>query len=63
MDKEKETKVEQTEEPVKEKKATPKKATSKVNRKAFIERKLKAINAMQNEALARRQANRLKARR
>ncbi len=55
MAKEKETKVE---EPKNEEKATP-----KVDKKAFIERKLKAINAMQNEALARRQATRLKARR
>lgn len=60
MAKEKETKVEQVEEP---KKAEPKKVAPKVDRKAFIERKLKAINAMQNEALAQRQANRLKARR
>lgn len=57
MDKEKETKVQ--EEP---KKAT-KKVEPKVDRKAFIERKLKTINAMQNDALAQRQANRLKARR
>lgn len=65
MAKEKETTVEQVEEQIKEepKKAAPKKVAPKVDRKAFIERKLKAINAMQNEALARRQANRLKARR
>ena len=65
MAKEKETKVEQVEEQIKEepKKAVPKKVAPQVDRRAFIERKLKAINAMQNEALARRQANRLKARR
>lgn len=56
MDKDKETKVQ--EEPKKAKKVEP-----KVDRKAFVERKLKAINAMQNDALAQRQANRLKARR
>lgn len=61
MDKEKETKVEVKEEP---KKAEPKKADKpKVDEKAFVERKLKAINSMRNEFLAKRQAERLLSRR
>lgn len=62
MDKEKETKVEEAkEEP---KKAEPKKAAApKVDEKAFVERKLKAINSMRNEFLAKRQAERLMSRR
>lgn len=58
MDKEKETKVEEVkEEP---KKAEPKKASKpKVDEKAFVERKLKAINSMKNAFLAKRQAERL----
>ena len=63
MDKEKTTAevIEEKEEP---KKATPKKASKpKVDEKAFVERKLKAINSMRNEFLAKRQAERLMSRR
>lgn len=58
MDKEKETKAEEVkEEP---KKAEPKKTSKpKVDEKAFVERKLKAINSMKNAFLAKRQAERL----
>lgn len=72
MDKEKETKVEAEvkEEPVKEepkkaapKKAEPKKAKPVVDKKAFAERKLKAINSMSNAFLAQLQAERLMSRR
>lgn len=68
MDKEKETKVEEVKEepkkaePKKEepKKAAPKKtAKPKVDEKAFVERKLKAINSMKNAFIAKRQAERL----
>lgn len=46
------------------KKAAPKKAPKpKVDEKAFVERKLKAINSMRNEFLAKRQAERLMSRR
>ena len=63
MDKEKTT--EQVEEKKEEpKKAEPKKAPKpKVDEKAFVERKLKAINSMRNEFLAKRQAERLMSRR
>ena len=64
MDKEK-----TTTEVVEEKKEAPKKAEPKkspkpkVDEKAFVERKLKAINSMRNEFLAKRQAERLMSRR
>ena len=65
MDKEKTTTEvveEKKEEP--KKKAEPKKASEpKVDEKAFVERKLKAINSMRNEFLAKRQAERLMSRR
>ena len=61
MDKEKETKVEEVKE---EPKKAPKKAPKpKVDEKAFVERKLKAINSMGNEFLAKRAAERLMSRR
>ena len=64
MDKEKTT-AEVVEEVKEEpKKAAPKKASKpKVDEKAFVERKLKAINSMRNEFLAKRQAERLMSRR
>lgn len=55
MDKEKETKVEVKEEPKKAPKAKP-----AVDRDAFIKRKLKAINYMDNELLAKRLAAKLR---
>ena len=77
MDKEKETKVEAEQvetEKVETKKAEPKKKKAeepklevakpkKVNKKAFVERKLKAINSMSNAFLSERQAERLMSRR
>lgn len=56
------------EEPKKTKKAEPKKAKKsdpkpKVDKKAFIERKLKSINSMDNAFLAKKQAERLMSRR
>ena len=45
------------------KKAEPKKAQPKVDKKAFAERKLKAINSMSNAFLAQLQAERLMSRR
>ncbi len=47
-------------EKVEETKVQPK---PKKNKKSFVARKLKAINSMQNEALAKRQAERLNSRR
>ena len=59
MANEEKTKVE-VEEKVEEKKPEPKKtAKPKVDEKAFVERKLKAINSMKNAYLAQRQAERL----
>lgn len=76
MDKDKTTKVEAEKVEVKEaepkkaepkkpepKKVEPKKAEPKVRKKAFVERKLKAINSMSNAFLAKRQAERLMSRR
>lgn len=45
------------------KKVEVKKAEPKVDKKAFVERKLKAINSMSNAFLAKRQAERLMSRR
>ena len=73
MDKEKETTFEpKKDEPKKaepkkaEPKAEPKKVNPKkpkVDKKAFVERKLKAINSMSNAFLANKQAERLMSRR
>lgn len=70
MAKEKETKAEvQTEAKVEAKaepKAEPKaeaKASPKVDKKAFVERKLKAINKMNNAFIAELQAERIMSRR
>lgn len=46
-----------------EKVEEPKQPKPKKNKKSFAARKLKAINSMQNEALAKRQAERLNSRR
>lgn len=64
MDKEKTTTEVVEEKKEEPKKAEPKKASKpKVDEKAFVERKLKAINSMRNEFLAKRQAERLMSRR
>ena len=64
MDKEKTTAEVIEEQNGEPKKAEPKKASKpKVDEKAFVERKLKAINSMRNEFLAKRQAERLMSRR
>lgn len=64
MDKEKTTAEVVEEKKEEPKKAEPKKSQKpKVDEKAFVERKLKAINSMRNEFLAKRQAERLMSRR
>lgn len=64
MDKEKTTTEVVEEKKEEPKKTEPKKASKpKVDEKAFVERKLKAINSMRNEFLAKRQAERLMSRR
>lgn len=64
MDKEKTTAEVVEEKKEEPKKAEPKKSSKpKVDEKAFVERKLKAINSMRNEFLAKRQAERLMSRR
>ena len=64
MDKEKTTTEVGEEKKEEPKKVEPKKSPKpKVDEKAFVERKLKAINSMRNEFLAKRQAERLMSRR
>ena len=66
MDKDKEAKVEEVKEEPKKAEPKPKKAEPKkteVDKKSFVERKLKAINSMKNAFLAERQAERLMSRR
>lgn len=64
MDKEKTTAEVVEEKKEEPKKVEPKKSPKpKVDEKAFVERKLKAINSMRNEFLAKRQAERLMSRR
>ena len=64
MDKEKTTTEVVEEKKEEPKKVEPKKSQKpKVDEKAFVERKLKAINSMRNEFLAKRQAERLMSRR
>lgn len=66
MAKEKETKAEVQAEAKVEPKAEPKaeaKASPKVDKKAFVERKLKAINKMNNAFIAELQAERIMSRR
>ena len=62
MAKEKTTKAE-VEEKVEPKKKATKKAKPEVDRKAFIARKMKVINLMDNAFIAERQAERIMSRR